>query len=117
MQQFLKNAGVIFSFALIVLSSDAQKKQPVDYADPLMGTSESRWMLNPGTSLPFAMVQLSPDNQGNQWKSGYEYNIASIAGFSHIHSWTMAGLSVAATAREVLPWKLPLKATIFFLPV
>ena len=67
MQQFLKNAGIIFSLALVVLSSDAQKKQPVDYADPLMGTSESRWMLNPGTSLPFAMVQLSPDNQGNQW--------------------------------------------------
>jgi len=103
MQKLLKNAGIMFILNLIVLSSDAQKKQPVDYADPLMGTSESRWMLNPGTSLPFAMVQLSPDNQGNQWKSGYEYNIASIAGFSHIHSWTMAGLSVMPTVGIINP--------------
>ncbi|MHC4564970.1 MAG: GH92 family glycosyl hydrolase, partial [Planctomycetota bacterium] len=26
------------------------------------------------------------------WKAGYEYTIDNIAGFSHLHSWTMAGL-------------------------
>ena len=88
---------------ILFFSVSAQQKQPVDYADPLMGTSESRWMLNPGASMPFGMVQLSPDNQGNQWKSGYEYNIASIAGFSHIHSWTMAGLSVMPTVGIINP--------------
>jgi len=75
----------------------AQVKQPVDYADPLLGTSESRWMLNPGATMPFGMVQLAPDNQGGVWKSGYEYSINNIGGFSHIHSWTMAGLSVMPT--------------------
>ena len=30
---------------------------------------------------------------------------------------TILGLSVAATASEVLPWNAPLKATTFFLPV
>lgn len=75
----------------------AQQKEPVDYADPLLGTSESRWMLNPGTTMPFGMVQLAPDNQGGVWKSGYEYTLNNIGGFSHIHSWTMAGLSVMPT--------------------
>lgn len=74
-----------------------QAKQPVDYADPLLGTSESRWMLNPGATLPFGMVQLSPDNQGDVWKSGYEYTLNNVGGFSHIHSWTMSGLSIMPT--------------------
>lgn len=75
----------------------SQTKQPVDYADPLLGTSESRWMLNPGATMPFGMVQLAPDNQGNVWKSGYEYTLNNIGGFSHIHSWTMSGLSIMPT--------------------
>ncbi len=83
-------------FFLSFIASQAQK-EPVDYADPLMGTSESRWMLNPAATMPFGMVQLSPDNQGGVWKSGYEYTLNNIGGFSHIHSWTMAGLSVMPT--------------------
>ncbi len=42
--------------------------------------------------MPFGMVKLSPDNQDTKWKAGYEYAIDNIAGFSHIHSWVMAGL-------------------------
>jgi len=89
----------LFSMMLILIgiSSCVQQKQPVDYADPLMGSSESRWMLNPGTTLPFGMVQLSPDNQSQNWKAGYEYTLGSIFGFSHIHAWTMSGLSVMPT--------------------
>jgi predicted alpha-1,2-mannosidase len=80
-----------------VIGAIAQQKAPVDYANPLLGTSESRWMLNPGATMPFGMVQLAPDNQGGVWKSGYEYTLNNIGGFSHIHSWTMAGLSVMPT--------------------
>src|SRR5688572_20248537 len=92
----------IFTFA-IVSNSFSQSKQPVDYADPLLGTSESRWMLNPGVTMPFGMVQLAPDNQGDVWKSGYEYTLNNIGGFSHIHSWTMSGLSVMPTVGELNP--------------
>ena len=99
----IKKLSLFVMLTFLFWSAKAQQKQPVNYVDPLMGTSESRWMLNPGTSLPFAMVQLSPDNQGDQWKSGYEYTIASIAGFSHIHSWTMAGLSVMPTTGIINP--------------
>ncbi len=90
----------LLSFALMlsvtVVSSSVllavEKKLPVDYVDPILGTASSRWMLYPGPSMPFSMVKLSPDNQKQSWKAGYEYTIENIAGFSHIHSWTMAGL-------------------------
>ncbi|HTL10801.1 MAG TPA: GH92 family glycosyl hydrolase [Chitinophagaceae bacterium] len=88
---------LLFPALFFVVQLAAQQKQPVDYADPLLGTSESRWMLNPGATMPLGMVQLAPDNQGGVWKSGYEYSINNIGGFSHIHSWTMAGLSVMPT--------------------
>lgn len=101
----------LFSILILAFSIGvdcfAQQKQPVDYADPLMGTSESRWMLNPGSTLPFGMVQLSPDNQAQNWKAGYEYTIGSIFGFSHIHAWTMAGLSVMPTNGILNPYIYP----------
>lgn len=71
-----------------------KERQPADWVDPLLGTATSRWMLYPGPSTPFSLVKLSPDNQRQQWKAGYEYTIENIAGFSHLHSWTMGGLLV-----------------------
>jgi predicted alpha-1,2-mannosidase len=68
------------------------QKEPVDYANPLIGTSNSRWMLGPYASVPFGMVQLGPDNQTSGWMAGYEYSIANVTGFSHLHAWTMGGL-------------------------
>ena len=50
---------------------NAQKKEPVDYVDPLMGTHDSRWMQFPGPTMPFGMVKLSPDNERSGWKAGY----------------------------------------------
>jgi putative alpha-1,2-mannosidase len=47
--------------------------------------------------MPFGMVKRSPDNQRQGWKAGYEYRcFENIAGFSHIHSWTMDGLLMNA---------------------
>src|SRR3954463_11453176 len=81
---------------LFGISGYAQK-QPIDYVDPFIGTSNSRWMLFPGATMPNGMVKLSPDNQGNVWQGGYEYSVGSIHGFSHIHGWTMAGLMTMPT--------------------
>ena len=41
----------------------------------------------PGATVPFGMVQLSPDtyNVGWDWCSGYHYSDSSIMGFSHTH--------------------------------
>jgi len=41
----------------------------------------------PGATVPFGMMQLSPDtfNEGWDWCSGYHYSDSSIMGFSHTH--------------------------------
>lgn len=77
-----------------VLHSHAQtkEKEPIDYVNPMIGTSNSRWMLFPGATMPNGMVKLSPDNQAWVWQGGYDYSIGSIHGFTFIHGWTMAGL-------------------------
>lgn len=88
----------ILSLVLALISCCSMYSQsPADMVNPLIGTSNSRWMLFPGVAMPFGMVKLSPDNQANVWNGGYEYTISSVAGFSHIHSFAMGGLSVMPT--------------------
>ena len=72
----------------------ANATQPVDDVDVFMGTSNSRWMLFPGATLPFGLVKFSPDNQDNVWNGGYEYTIGSISGFSHLHAMSLSGVSL-----------------------
>ncbi len=92
---------IIYTIISIFLLSAKAQKQPVDYVNVFTGTSNSRWMLFPGAAMPFGMVKLSPDNQRNVWNGGYEYTIQSISGFSHIHSWSMAGLSIMPTTGDI----------------
>ncbi len=70
---------------------------PADYVDTRIGTAHSRWMIAPGPWMPFGMVKLSPDNQNTGWQAGYEPSFENIGGFSHIHEWTMAGVSMMPT--------------------
>ncbi len=77
------------------------EKSPIDYVDCFIGTSNSRWMLGPYAQVPFGMVQIGPDNQGDRWMGGYEYAINSISGFSHIHAWTMGGLMMMPTTADL----------------
>ena len=83
--------NTIYKLSLTLLSIStifAAEKEPVDYVDLFLGTSSSRWMLYPGPSMPFGMVKLSPDNTDEwQMNAGYEYEITSISGFGHVHSW------------------------------
>jgi putative alpha-1,2-mannosidase len=83
----------------------AQTKQPVDYVDTRIARSDVfRWNIYPGATTPYGMVSLSPDNidAPDMWyKGGYNYNIKNIAGFSHIHAWSMAGLLTMPTVGEL----------------
>ncbi|MEP3386714.1 MAG: GH92 family glycosyl hydrolase [Reichenbachiella sp.] len=63
------------------------------YVNPFIGTG-GKGKTYPGATVPFGMVQLSPDNGRNGWDwiSGYFYPDSVIAGFSHLHlSGTGAG--------------------------
>ena len=102
----LKNLkNLLLSIAVIYAISSCehdQQKEPVDYVDPFLGTSSSRWMLFPGSSMPFGMVKLSPDNTDKwQMDAGYEYEIASVSGFGHVHSWMMGSFLTMPTVGEI----------------
>ncbi len=79
-----------------------EKKPPVDWVDPILGTASSRWMLYPGPSMPFGMVKLSPDNtEKSGLDAGYEYTIESISGFGCVHSWGMGSFLTIPTTEEL----------------
>lgn len=61
-------------------------KAPVDYVNPKLGT-DFFGHTYPGVTVPFGMVQLSPDTGIDGWtySSGYAYQDNSIMGFSHTH--------------------------------
>ncbi|MCP4263893.1 MAG: hypothetical protein GY774_41260 [Planctomycetes bacterium] len=80
-----------------VLRSPQQLITTAEYVDTRIGTAHSRWMIAPGPWMPFSMVKLSPDNQNTGWQAGYEPSFENIGGFSHIHEWTMAGVSMMPT--------------------
>ncbi|WP_245576478.1 GH92 family glycosyl hydrolase [Flexithrix dorotheae] len=62
---------------------------------PALDTENSRWFFFSSASRPFGMVNLSPDTEiDGAWGSGYRYKTDTIKGFSHIHAWQMAGVSM-----------------------
>jgi predicted alpha-1,2-mannosidase len=74
-------AGIIIAVPLITTAQTLTK-----YVDPFIGTG-AHGHTYPGATVPFGMVQLSPDNgsQGWDWCSGYHFTDSMIAGFSHTH--------------------------------
>ncbi|MEZ5000408.1 MAG: hypothetical protein R2727_07105 [Bacteroidales bacterium] len=67
--------------------------EPVDYVDPFIGTGYHGSHVYPGATMPFGMVQLSPDNGTNGWDwcSGYHYSDSLISGFFTSSSGTGIG--------------------------
>jgi len=54
--------------------------------DPFIGTG-GHGHTYPGATVPFGMVQVSPDNgrSGWDWSSGYHWSDSVLTGFSHTH--------------------------------
>jgi predicted alpha-1,2-mannosidase len=76
-----------FSFFILLISSFALGQNPSQYVNPFIGTGGHGHTF-PGATLPFGMVQLSPDTRiDGSWDgcSGYHYSDATIYGFSHTH--------------------------------
>ncbi len=83
----------VLFITLLLLSMTLVAQDPAQWVDPFIGT-DGKGNTYPGASLPFGMVQLSPDNgrSGWDWIAGYFYPDTVIAGFSHLHlSGTGAG--------------------------
>ena len=87
------SCGALLAGVLLVGAGSAQAQtttavqlRAVDYVNPFIGTADHGHTY-PGATVPFGMVQLSPDNgrSGWDWCSGYNYGDSVIAGFSHLH--------------------------------
>ncbi|EHH69579.1 GH92 family glycosyl hydrolase [Gluconobacter morbifer] len=65
-------------------------KGPAWTVDPRIGTGGAGHTY-PGATVPFGMIQLSPDtamtdfHHSYAWAAGYQYNDPTIMGFSHTH--------------------------------
>lgn len=78
----MKNLVIIFLFiSNSLLGQDFSK-----YVNPFIGTSGVGHTY-PGATVPFGMVQASPDTHLYDWKycSGYQYQDTSVLGFSQTH--------------------------------
>ena len=80
----LKRSLLLCLLSVGVQTAMAQKL--TDKVDVFLGTG-GHGHVYPGATVPFGMVQLSPDNgkDGWDWCSGYHYSSDTIAGFSHTH--------------------------------
>ncbi|HBS88344.1 MAG: hypothetical protein A2W91_17495 [Bacteroidetes bacterium GWF2_38_335] len=67
-------------------SNTDKKLSPYEYVNPFIGTG-GHGHTYPGASLPFGMMQLSPDTRLEGWDGcgGYHYSDGKIYGFTHTH--------------------------------
>jgi predicted alpha-1,2-mannosidase len=82
----LKIVIIILAAVNLVGCSKNKPSSLTSYVNPFIGTSGHGHTF-PGATVPFGMVQISPDtyNEGWDWCSGYHYSDSSIMGFSHTH--------------------------------
>ena len=65
----------------VALAASSLAQSPYDAVNPLIGT-DGGGNTFPGATLPFGMIQWSPDTNAEAW---YEYNDKQITGFSLTH--------------------------------
>ncbi|WP_165957980.1 GH92 family glycosyl hydrolase [Segetibacter sp. 3557_3] len=77
---------ILFALPGLLCFITAHAQKLTDKVDVFLGTG-GHGHVYPGATVPFGMVQLSPDNgkEGWDWSSGYHYSSDTIAGFSHTH--------------------------------
>ena len=68
------------------ISVAKKDKKLISYVNPFIGTG-GHGHTYPGATMPFGMMQLSPDTRLDGWDgcSGYHYSDDEIYGFSHTH--------------------------------
>jgi len=76
----------ILVWLIVLLAPIGARDGMVDRVDPFIGTGGHGHTF-PGPTLPFGMVQLSPDTRLTGWDgcSAYHYSDSVVYGFSHTH--------------------------------
>jgi len=125
----MKKFTLLVLFVILVTSckinvnkNNQQDNFFTNHVNPFIGTG-GHGHTYPGATVPFGMLQVSPDNGISSWDwcSGYHYSDSIVAGFSHLHlSGTGIGdladilfmptnkkldLTTKTTSRDQLPYK------------
>jgi len=81
-----RRGAAIFGVLALLVPTVLAAEDPADHVDPFIGTG-AHGHTYPGATLPFGMVQLSPDTRLEGWDgcSGYHYTDDVVYGFSHTH--------------------------------
>jgi predicted alpha-1,2-mannosidase len=77
---------LLFTVHCSLFTASAQPRDYTRHVNPFIGTGGHGHTF-PGATMPFGMVQLSPDTRIDNWdgSSGYHYSDDIIYGFSHTH--------------------------------
>ena len=88
---------IYFVVPFLLFAWAAQAQNPLQYVKPIIGTQKMGHTY-PGATVPFGMVQLSPDTDTipydmngkynpdvYKYCAGYQYTDKTIVGFSHTH--------------------------------
>lgn len=82
--------AMLASGAALAATQNTAAERAYAAVDPFIGTG-GEGHTYPGATVPFGMVQLSPDTRiqprekAYGWAAGYRYDDSSIVGFSHTH--------------------------------
>ena len=81
-----KLLGILFFAAAFGLQAEPDRDRVLEKVDPFIGTGFHGHTF-PGATMPFGMVQLSPDTRTSGWDAcgGYYDADSEIWGFSHTH--------------------------------
>ena len=82
----MKKSLLIIYLTSLAFIINAQNNDVAKYVNPFVGT-DFHGNTYPGATVPFGMVQLSPDTRLTGWDgcSGYHYSDSVIYGFTHTH--------------------------------
>ena len=77
---------LFFILLCFCFATSIAQKDYIKLVNPFIGTG-GHGHTYPGASMPFGMMQLSPDTRMADWdgSSGYHYSDSVIYGFSHTH--------------------------------
>ena len=86
---------LLTGLALFVMLSASAQKEPVDYVNPFVGTT-NYGTTNPGAVLPHGMMSVVPfnvmgseenrfDKDARWWSTPYDHTNTYFTGFSHVN--------------------------------
>ncbi|MHC4848291.1 MAG: GH92 family glycosyl hydrolase [Planctomycetota bacterium] len=82
----MKRVCMVLLLAACSERAPGRISDPAAFVDPFIGTG-GHGHTYPGATMPFGMVQLSPDTRLEGWDgcSGYHFSDSAVYGFSHTH--------------------------------